>query len=552
MQDESMEYLKRSLDRLLLYNRIHELTKSSIPLNFRDGSLLHRLVAAIIRLQYGRKSSSRPENGRIRRLLVDSLWGIILRLLMKPTSILKDLSKSVKAAYEKLQLYEIWTPEVTGYVTCTDKEEPLIRVCMLLRLMKRYGSCIEFLIRRFNSGLPAINTRQWLSFFLREIGDIKAANMLSVDALQEPIVPILRKKLLAKSSAVDAKLARLKYALIITALSDSDVFRRSLSSLLSSDFQGEIIVVEEGAQPERLCESFCTDCSVKYVKSSRWDGPTANINLGIEQLEPETDIVIYAHNDLLWPRKWFFHLNEAWERVYSLDKVGVINLGYMEFFGLNDPVLYEMFIQGRYDDLLWILKSMKNIKPLTNYVNDVQNQDLGRFFGLGRDPWNDKIALLRIMTGRNSVVTSFPVQLWRELGGFDPISSLGADLELQFHCLQNRKWNLWISNTPPIHMRSYDVHVLLPRLDPTRLAKMEQVTYEAFFKKYGWEVEHFVSTFFAETCVINFDQIIEAVNNMRFTDIDFVFDDFFERLKEKKLASCEIVWCKSRSTCLYR
>lgn len=51
--------------------------------------------------------------------------------------------------------------------------------------------------------------------------------------------------------------------------------------------------------------------------------------------------------------------------------------------------------------------------------------------------------------------------------------------------------------------------------------------------------------------VIYQDDIVRAVDSLRFDDIDFVFDDFTRRLAEKKLAACELAWCRSRATCKY-
>ncbi len=345
----------------------------------------------------------------------------------------------------------------------------------------------------------------------------------------------------------------LNFGLIMLTLADSEVFRRSLLSLLNSGFPGKVVVVEEGIWPGRTCESFCQEVSVEYIKSPRWDGPANNLKLGIQRLAPETDVVIHAHNDILWTPSWFRQLDDAWQKVYHLDKVALINLGYMEYSAKVDPVLLELFVRGSYDDLLWLLKTMKNIKPLMKEVQDVQNQGLHLLFGLGRDSWNDDASYARFMTGRFSVAASFPLQIWRNLGGFDPDLQLGSDLELQYYCLQNHQWNLWISNTPPlIHMRSFDTRSLLSESEQIKFNKMEEDIYKAIPQKYGLEIDHFLNTYFAETTVIYHDEIVEAVNALRFGDIEFVFDDFFERLGKKTLASCELVWCRSRYKCRYR
>jgi len=458
----------------------------------------------------------------------------------------------MRVVYHKMRYHESSSSEITGYVTSTDKEEPLIRVCLLLRAIRCYGVCIEFLIQRFKSGLPAAQTRHWLSFFLREIGDTKGASTISPSMeCPEATDPVRSFNAPEQLSSAGSKSPRLKYGIVMLTMFDSDVFHSSLLSLLGSDFRGEVVVVEEGNQPERLCESFSKQLPVKYIKNPKWSGVSGATNLGIEQLAPQTDIVIYTHSDVLWPPLWFAQLNNAWEKVYDLDKVGIINLGYIQFVRhRSDAALYDLFVRGRYEDLIWLLRAMRDIPPLMEKVKDLQIKDRGRLFGLARDAWNDDLAQLRMMTGRFSVGASFLLQTWRSLGGFDPDMGVGTDVELQYHGFQNRKWNLWMNNTPLIHMVSTDTESLTGD-DRMRGRQMMKETYGRFQKKYGWEIDHLLSTYFAETSIIYHDEIVNAANELRFSEIDFVFADLFERLKRKRLASCEVVWCRSRANCKY-
>ena len=43
-----------------------------------------------------------------------------------------------------MRYYARPTSKITTYVNSTEREEPLIRVCLMLRVMGRYGACIEF------------------------------------------------------------------------------------------------------------------------------------------------------------------------------------------------------------------------------------------------------------------------------------------------------------------------------------------------------------------------------------------------------------------------
>lgn len=584
IQDQGDASVQRSLARLLLCNQIRELAEYPTPVMVTHLSRTRGLLASIAKLAYGSGGLSPPRAGVWRRVLIYPPVIVFLRLLLYwlnsrwgkltlpdspgfehqgyfyPDSRIIRLAilNTIDVVYRKMRYYESSSSEITGYVTSTDKEEPLIRACLLLRAMRRYGVCIEFLIQRFNSGLPAAETRYWLSFFLREIGDTKAASMISpLPSRPEATDAAFSLNTPEQLSSAGSKSSRLKYGIIITTMFDSDVFRSSVLSLLGSDFRGEIVVVEDGNQPERVCESFCKRLPVKYVKNTKWSGLSATINLGIEQLAPETDIVIWAHNDILWPPHWFSQLNNAWERVYDLDKVETINLGHIIFprwwteaVWWTDAALCELFVRGRYEDLVWILRAMRGLPHALALVQDVQIKDMGRLFGLARNLSVDNLVKLRMMIEKFSVGASFTLQTWRELGGFDPDISFGFDLELHYHGFYNRKWNLWINNTPLIHMWGGDVGSLTHDNLMSTIQKITE-TNKAFQEKYGWEAYHFSYTYFAETAIIYHDEIVNAANELRFSDIDFVFDDFWERLKRKRLESCELVWCPSRTTCQY-
>ena len=552
MQDPSNASVQSSLDKLLLCNRIRELVDYPKPVMVTDLSRTRGLLTSIVRLAYGSDGLSRPRMGVWRRILISPVLLVLLRLLLYRRRFWRAIRSTIGVVYRKTRFHQLSSSEITGYVTSTDKEVPLIRVCLLLRAMRRYGVCIELLIRRFNSGLPDAQTRYWLSFLLREIGDTEAASIISPSIGRREATDFIRSlNAQEQLSSAGPKSPRLKYGIVMLTMFDSDVFRRSLLSLLGSDFRGEIVVVEEGNQPERVCESFCKRLPVRYVKNPRWTGESGAANLGIEQLGSDTDIAIYAHSDVLWPPYWFGQLNNAWERVYDLGKVAMINLGYMQFDRRQtDAALYDLFVRGRYEDLIWILRAMRDVQPLMVHVEDVQIKDMGRLFGLARTVWHDRISELHMMTGTFSVGASFLMETWRSLGGFVPDMGVGLDLELHYHGFENRKWGLWIRNTPLIHMVSTDTTSLTGD-DLIRREQIVKEAYEKFAKKYGWEIEHLLFTYFAETSIIYHDEIVNAANDLRFSDIDFVFDDFFERLKRKTLASCELVWCRSRATCKY-
>ena len=96
---------------------------------------------------------------------------------------------------------------------------------------------------------------------------------------------------------------------------DSPTFQSSVNSILNSDFNGDIVVAEDGRTQKKNCEEFCKSIGVKYVKNKNWQGISGTLNIGIDHLDTKTDIVIIAHSDVLWPNYWFKQLDTAWSSV---------------------------------------------------------------------------------------------------------------------------------------------------------------------------------------------------------------------------------------------
>lgn len=439
---------------------------------------------------------------------------------------------------------------IGGYVSTSDEETPLIRMSLLLRLMRRYSASVELLTKRLQTGLPSIRTRFWLAQFLDEIGEKKAALEICslTDGHSERPAGVDQSVLPPRPKWVWP--GRRRYGIVVLTMFDSEVFRTSLRSLLNSDYAGEIVIVEDGHQSEALCRGLCATLPVKYVKAGSWLGSNAALNLGLRQLDPGTEMAIFAHNDVLWPPKWFNQLDATWERVTDSDKVSVLNLGYLQFRRRLDTALTRLFLDGGYEDLVWLLKAMRQVGSLVEMVQDVQVHESGYLLGLCRDPWNDWLPDLRTMTGMMSVAASFPMHVWREMDGFDPEIVYGVNSQLHQYSVANRKWMLWTSNAPLIHLLSTDTHALSPADREIFNSKLTH-TYDAYERKYGWTLEHYQNTFFGDITVTYADTIVDAVNESKFQDVDFVFDEFEKRLREKTLSNCDLTWCRAYSTCKY-
>jgi hypothetical protein len=428
-----------------------------------------------------------------------------------------------------------------GFVRSSDSEDQVVRLSVLLRLMKQRRKAVDLLVDRVESGLQDVQARFWLAQMLTGVGEKKAA--AAVSGRQPVAAPV--------PAPPVRPVPRLRYAIVMLTMFDTPVFRASLRSLVTSDYPGRIVVVEDGYEPQEQCRAFCAELGVTYLKRASWEGSAAAMNDGIAAVADETDVVVFAHNDILWPSDWFASFNRAWDSVYDGGRVGLLNLGYVQFKHKVEPALSELFLRGEYDHLRWVLAASRDVPFLQDdRIQDSQVRGSERMFGLARDPWNDWTRDVRFMTGRFSIGASFPVATWRALGGFDSRLAYGFDLELQHYCVTHRQWMLFTNNPPLIHLASSDTR----SVDPARRAAAPAIhgTLPGFEDKYGWQIDHFLNIYFSESAFIYQDEIIAAANSGRFDAIDFVFDDFQQRLRERTLANCELTWCRSRTTCRYQ
>lgn len=522
----------------------------------------HLILRLVVQEEAGLKNPpkvhSRESAGRARSLLRQAMdaWGHD-RVVLRPWRLMlvyvrlviglrrltgrlwEDPLAAWRVAHQRMRGHSARLREVASYATSSPKEDQSLRLSILLRVMGHRAASASTLARRVQCGLASPWCNHFLGLLLADMGYAKAAAGLAATELPGP----------APASAYAPR--RLRYGVVVMTMFDTDIFRASVQSLKDSDYSGAIVVVEDGVEPARACEDFCRALGVTYVKNPVWEGCAAALNLGIRHLPQDTDIVLSSHNDVLWPGEWFADLDRAWDRVWDSDKVSLLNLSYLQCSGWVDASLKALFVRGRHDDLVWVLRSMREIPHLMNRVQDVQSRPGESPFGLGRDPLIDSMTDLRQMTGRSSVAASFPLHVWREIGGFDPGLVYAFDLQLLHHNLTAHRWALFVGNAPLLHLKSSDTEAISSEKKAEVGTRFLTSTYEGFQRKFGWHIEHFLNIYFSESTIVHREAILRAVNRGRFDEVDFVFDDFRRRLGDRTLSNCELTWCRSRAQCPY-
>ncbi|MBM3944937.1 MAG: hypothetical protein FJ317_05520 [SAR202 cluster bacterium] len=531
--------LEDALERLVLCLTIQETAGLRKPPKLRRPEVIAAARALIDPLEAVKGAADRGEisPAALLRAYLRTVFG-----LRRLTGTLWAAPSEVwRAALARFRAHARRLRPVAPYAASAPSEAQAIRIATLLCLTGHRAEAARVLTARLRSGLVSPRVTRLLADWLRDLGESKAAALLPSEADTATPTPAVRKH----------EPRRLRYGVVVMTMFDTEVFRASLRSLVESDFTGTIVVAEDGIEPDRACESFARSLGVSYVKSPRWDGCAATLNLGVAAMPPDVDIVLSSHNDVLWPSRWFADLDRAWEYVWDTDKVSLLNLGYLQCSGWIDASLKALFVGGHYDDLAWVLRSLREVPTMMDRVQEVLARPGEWPFGLGRDPWIDWTPELRQMTGRYSVAASFPVHVWRELGGFDPDLVYAFDLQLLHHNLSKRRWALFVNNPPLLHLKSSDTEAISAEKTAEAGTRFLTSTYDGFRNKFGWHIEHFLNIYFSESTVVHRDAILRAANQRRFGDIDFVFDDFADRLGRRRLENCELTWCRSRAACPY-
>jgi hypothetical protein len=458
---------------------------------------------------------------------------------------LELIENTLRVTAQKVNEAERSAAMPSGYAAVSTDEAPVVRLALLLCIMGRWAAAVDILIQRMRSPLPSAESRYWLmKLFVPHL--IKKQDKLAKYA---PALPVAETGAPSRGSRKHAP-RRLRYGVVVITMFDSEVFRASLNSLLASDFEGRVIVVEDGNESTPVCADFCARAGVPYLKSEVWTGPSGVFIKGIESLMADIDVVVLAHNDVLWPPDWFSALDRAWEDVFDSGKVSLLNISYMQIKRRTHAALYDLFLRNKYDDMHWLLNAMRETKETMHLVQDARVDKGVNRFGLARDVWSDSVPDGRMRVGTFSPVTSFPVRLVKEIGGFDREIPFGLDLEIYHHSIMNRRWMLWTNARPVIHMNTTDTHLLGPEKKEAYQQKYAR-TYELFERKFGHHIEHFLNMYFATTAVLYRDEVVRAADRLAFDEIDHVFDDVQERLRTATVKTCGLEWCRVREQCRY-
>ena len=272
----------------------------------------------------------------------------------------------------------------------------------------------------------------------------------------------------------------MKYGVVMPTCYNSKIFQESLLSLKES-FDGQIVVIEEATTPIELCRDFVESLDVTYLKSNSWGGPDPLVDMGIRVLI-DCDIIIYSHNDVIFNEYWFDELQMAWETAYYTNKIGMLNLSFVQPHSNHELIIEEPF--------------------LFDFCPDIHQPH---------------------RVGRCSVTTSFRRDIFDDGLRLDIGTHL--DTELCWNFTKKGQWSCWIRNTPITHMSNHihggnDITLTVQHHTVGNYHRVFLAQQERWLKKYGFDLDYYIEYEFLEVKYNRWSEIVMALNSLDFDSID--------------------------------
>lgn len=279
-------------------------------------------------------------------------------------------------------------------------------------------------------------------------------------------------------------------AVIVPTLQPSDVLNNCITSMLKGGYDEDIYVV---SHDERIRGITTLGDKIRFVKADTDILATDTlIHKGFLSFDKKYDLIIYAHNDVVFHDMWWSKLKELWSSVPT-DKIWSISV----------PMIGERIL-----------------------VNNPQQK-----LGLGFDIYNIGFH------GRFSPCTSFLYSSYA-----DVVNKYGGDtyfsmeLLLFYESILQHKWGMLANNGCFIeHKGSVDT-----RVDEGRFNKYLTLTYHVWFAKFGYNLEHFISIWFNGVLKKHTNEIIDGINSGNYDSLDYIFNEGVSMLGNTNCKKCDL------------
>lgn len=294
-----------------------------------------------------------------------------------------------------------------------------------------------------------------------------------------------------------------------------------IRSILASDYPGEILVLSNN---HNVASTVCIDRRIRFVGSTPGmvDSFDTMMRLTAENTDDSYDIIVSIHNDVIVSPTWYSELMRAWAHV-GIDKVW--HIGMPTISHPNAPADYlSDFTTKSYGELVSKYKDIEKLCPTIT-------AEEGQLVGLGTDFFNsggDKL-FYGIFSSCSSYTRKHYMDTLRSHPGETAFMMNMFQLEAG---IQKGLWNIFANATPQIHYVSYDYRAGIS------MGNYFAYSYTTWFSTYHYNGDHLTTIWSGLVLAEHRDEIIYAINEKRWLDIEYIFDETMGMVRDLNCVDC--------------
>ncbi len=287
----------------------------------------------------------------------------------------------------------------------------------------------------------------------------------------------------------------MKSAAVIPSLKAGDVVNTCIKSMIDGGYDGDIYVVSQDEKNIRVTD---LGDNVRFVHTrvNNFESVDTLIYKGFLAFDKKYDVMIYSHSDVTFLSGWWQPVKDLWD---SVDRTRVWNI--------NVPMSNECIV-----------------------VTDPQQK-----LGLGFDKWNPGCH------GRISPVSSFLCDFYaagvNKYGG--DTSYFAMEHFLYYEAIVQHKWQLMANiGSGFVHDSPKSDTSIMEKEQPGLFHSLVGKAYESWFGYFGYNLEHFITTWFGNVMTRHTTEIVTCVNAGNYEALDYIFNEGIEMLKLSDCDTC--------------
>ncbi len=292
----------------------------------------------------------------------------------------------------------------------------------------------------------------------------------------------------------------MKCAAIVPSLQYSEAIINCVTSMLEGGYDEDIYVVSPDTQNNAIT-SLGDKVRFVYTNTKELEAVDTLIYKGFLSFDKEYDLIVYPHSDVVFHAEWWKLLNELWD---SVDKTKV--------WSISVPVFNQFIVTTNTDQKL----------------------------GFGLDPYNP--GYYSRFSPCNSFLCSSYADMVNKYGG---TTHFLVDLLLFYEAMLQHKWGLLANNGCFItHSPGQDTK-FFNETTPGEFANRVANAYRFWHGRFGYNLEHFVTTWCDSIVGRYINEIVDGVNSGNFDTIDHIFDEAITLLGNTDCNKCGLKKCRA-------